>query len=57
MKKVLAVTGLKKGEEGLSYTTVIYSIRIDFKHEAPITLLESQSKSKIIKQVSCLVSY
>ena len=49
---ILAVTGTQKGHEGVSYTTVIYGIRIDLKSSSPIVVLESQSKSKIIKQVS-----
>jgi hypothetical protein len=49
---ILAVTGTQKGQEGISYTTVLYGIRIDFKSSSPIVVLESQSKSKILKQVS-----
>lgn len=38
---ILAITGTQKGQEGISYTTMLYGIRIDFKNSSPIVVLES----------------
>lgn len=48
---ITAITGVKNGHDGVTVNTVSFTIRADFKGEPSITILESRSRSKIIKQV------
>jgi len=52
LKDITNVVSYKKGHEGINHYTLHYTIRAEFRHHAPMLILESASRSKIIKQVS-----
>jgi hypothetical protein len=54
LSMLTGIYGVKKGHEGVTVNTVSYIIRADFKNEQSITILESTSRSKIVKQVRFL---
>lgn len=49
--EITNVTSFKKGHEGINNYTLHYTIRVEFKHSPPMTIITSASKSKIIKQM------
>lgn len=49
--EITNVTSFKKGHEGINNYTLHYTIRVEFKHQPPMTIITSASKTKIIKQM------
>jgi hypothetical protein len=51
LNEITNIVSYKKGHEGINHYTLHYTIRAEFKHHVPMLILESASRSKIIKQV------
>jgi len=52
LKDIFAVNLYKKGHYGSMHSTLVYSLKIEFRNDKPLNLLMSRSISKIRKQVS-----
>lgn len=50
MTDITNVVSFKKGHEGVNFYTLEYTIRLEFKQNAPLVILKSTSKNKIIQQ-------
>jgi hypothetical protein len=57
LKEITNIVSYKKGHEGINHYTLHYTIRAEFKHHAPMLILESASRSKIVKQVSYIITF
>ena len=48
MTDITNVVSFKKGHEGVNYYTLEYTIRAEFRHHAPMVILTSSSRKKIV---------
>lgn len=55
LNEITNIVSYKKGHEGINHYTLHYTIRAEFKHHVPMLILESASRSKIVKQVSSFI--
>lgn len=56
LKDIFAVNLYKKGYYGSMHSTLVYSLKIEFRNDKPLNLLMSRSLTKIRKQVSFFIS-
>ena len=57
IKNIRDVRCFKKGHEGVQFYTVRYVIQAEFKNQRPIKILESQQKTKMIKQMVMIKNF
>ena len=50
LSRVSNIRAVKKGHDGVNFYTLHYVIQAEFRNEAPIKILESTKRDKIIQQ-------
>lgn len=50
LSRVTNIRAVKKGHDGVNFYTLHYVIQAEFKDQAPIKILESSKRDKIVQQ-------
>ena len=54
LSDIAQVKGIKKGHSGVNVYTMHYKIIVEFQNMPPVKILETQNRTKVIKQVRIL---